>query len=60
MVHDNGDWVRHALNVLPPFSESKEDRKKFSIINVIILFGREEGAREVGTEVEIAVGISLE
>ena len=60
MVCDDGDRVRCSLNVLMPFCESKNDCKQFSVIDIIILFGREEGTREVGTGMEVAVGVSLE
>ena len=60
MVHNNGDRVRRSLHVLPPFSESKDDCKEFSIINIIVMFSQEESMREVGTGVKVTIGISLE
>ena len=39
MVCDNGDRVRHSLNMLSPFSEGKDDCEKFVIIDVIVVFG---------------------
>ena len=43
-----------------PFSKSKNNHKQFSVIDVIVPFGREEGAREIGAGVEVTVGTSLE
>ena len=59
MVGDYGDGVRRSLNILVPFCESKDDRKQFSVIDVVVSFGREEGAREVGTGMEVAICITL-
>ena len=47
MVCNNGDWVRHFLNILLPFCESEDDCKESMIINIIVTFGQEEGMREV-------------
>ena len=60
MVGDNGDRVGCTLNVLTPFGEGKDDRKEFSVVDVIVSFGREESARVIGTGVEITIGIGLE
>ena len=48
------------MNVLAPFGKSKNYHKQFSVIDVIVPFGREEGAREIGARVEVTVGVSLE
>ena len=60
MVHNNGNGMRHSLNVLPPFSESENGCEEFSIVNIIVMFSREEGTREVSTGVKVTIGISLE
>ena len=60
VVGDDGDWVRCSLDILPPFHEGKDDHEEFTIIDVVVPFGRKEGPRKVGAGVEIAIGISLE
>ena len=60
VVSDDGDRMRCTLNVLTPFSESKDDCKEFAVINIVVSFGWEESTREVGTRMEITVGIRLE
>ena len=60
VVGNDGDRMRYTLDVLVPFSKSKNDCKQFLVIDVIILFGWEESTREVGARMEIAIGVSLE
>ena len=59
MVSNNGDWVRHSLNVLPLLSESKDDCKEFVIINIIVMFSQEESAGEVSTGVNLKITIGI-
>ena len=59
MVHNDSDRMGCSLNILSPLSKSEDDCKELMIIDVIILFGWEE-RREVGTGMEITIGISLE
>ena len=35
------------------------DREEFSVIDVVVSFGGGEGFREIGTGVEVAVGVLL-
>ena len=49
-----------SLNILTPFSKSKDDCEQFSVIDVIVLFSREEGAREVGAGMKVAICILLQ
>ena len=60
VVGDDGNRMRCTLDVLAPFSKSKNDRKQFSVIDVIVPFSWEESTREVGTRMEITIGVSLE
>ena len=60
MIGDDSNRVRCTLNILPPLREGKDDRKEFSIVDVVVSFGREESTREIGTGVEISIGIVLE
>ena len=60
VIGDDGNRMRCTLNVLSPFSERKDDCKEFAVIDVVVLFGRAESMREVGTRMEITIGISLE
>ena len=59
MVGDDGNRVGCSLNVLTPFGESKNDCKEFSVIDVIVLFGGEEGMREICAGIKVAIGIAL-
>ena len=60
VVGDDGNRVGRSLNILAPFSKGKNDCKEFSVIDVIISFSRKEGAGEIGTGVEITIGIALQ
>ena len=59
MVSDDGNRVGCSLNILTPFSESENDCKKFSVIDVIVPFGGEKSAREVGAGMKVAIDIAL-
>ena len=59
MVGDDGNGVRCSLNVLMPFGKGENDRKEFTVIDVIIPFSGKEGAGEIGTGVGITIGIAL-
>ena len=60
MIGNDSNRVRCTLNVLPPLREGKDDGEEFSIVDVVVSFGREESTREVGTGVKISVCIALE
>ena len=60
MISDNSDRMGHALNILTPFSESKDDCKEFPIVDVVVSFSREKSTGEVGARMEIAISICLE
>ena len=60
VIGDDSDRMGRALNVLSPFSEGKDDCKEFSIVDVVVSFGGEESAREVGTGVKVSVCVALE
>ena len=59
MVSENRDRMGGALQILFPFSQGKDDSKKFPIIDVIVLLCSGEGFGEVSTRVEVARGIRL-
>ena len=59
MVGDDGNRVGRSLYVLAPLGEGKNDCKEFSVVDVIVSFGGEEGAGEIGTRMEITIGIAL-
>ena len=46
-----------ALQVLFPFTQSQDDGKKLSIIDVIVVFTCQEGLGEVCAGVEIPQGV---
>ena len=60
VVGNEGNRMRCILNVLAPLSKSKNNRKEFSVIDVVVPFSWEESMREVGAWMEIAIGVSLE
>ena len=43
MIHDNGDGVQSSLKVMFPFRKGEDDSKEFSVIDVIVPFGKREG-----------------
>ena len=59
MVSDDGDRMRGSLDILFPFFQCKDHGKEFSIIDVIVLFGRNKRLGEIGARVEITIEIVL-
>ena len=59
MISNDRDGKRSSLEVVFPLGESKDDCKQFSVINVIVLFGKGEHFGEVGTGMKVAVDILL-
>ena len=59
VIRDDRDGVRGSLEIMLPFQEGKNDGKEFSVVDVIILFYKREGFREVGTGVRVAIGVLL-
>ena len=53
IVCEDRDKMWGALQVLFPFTESKDDGKKLSIIDVIVVFHCREGLGEVRTRMKV-------
>ena len=49
VVGNDGNGERGALKIVFPLRESKNDCKKFTVVNIIVAFGEEECFREVST-----------
>ena len=60
VVSDDGDRMRSSLDILLPFFQCKDHRKEFAIIDVIVLFGKNERLGEIGARVGITIEIILE
>ena len=43
MIHDNGDGVWGPLKVMFPFGKGEDDGEEFSVVDVIVLFGKRKG-----------------
>ena len=59
VIGDDGDGKRSSLEKVFPFSESKDDHKQFSVINIIVLFSKGERFWGVGTGMKVAIDILL-
>ena len=59
VVGDNGNGMWGILEILFPFKEDEDDSKEFSIVNVIIMFGRGKSLGEVGTGMEVTICVFL-
>ena len=59
MIGDDGDSKRSSLEVVFPLGESKNDRKQFSVINIVVSFSKGECFGEVGTGMKVAIDIPL-
>ena len=59
MVSEDGDRMWGALQVLFPFTQSKDDGEKLSIIDIIVLFHCREGLGEVHAGMKIPSGVRL-
>ena len=40
-----------------PLSESKDDHKQFSVVNIVVSFGKKEHFEEVGTGMKVTIDI---
>ena len=60
VVGDKSNRMGGALNILVPFSESKNNGEEFAVVNIIVSFSGKESAGEVGARVEVAVRVGLE
>ena len=59
MVSEDRDGMWGALQVLLPFTQSKDDSKKLPIVDVIVAFHCREGLGEVCTRVKVTGSIRL-
>ena len=59
MISDNRDRIGGSLQIMFPFRESKDNSKKFPIIDIIVTFCWQEDFEEVDTRVKIPIGVLL-
>ena len=59
MISDNRDRVGGSLQGMFPFGESKDNSKKFPVIDIIVTFCWQEGFGEVSARVKIPIGVLL-
>ena len=59
MVSEDGDRMWGALQILFPFTKSKDDGKEFPIVDVIVAFHCGEGLGEISTGVKVTRGVRL-
>ena len=51
--------MRGSLEVVAPMVKGMDNGKQFSIVNIVVAFGRGEGLGEVSARVKIPIIISL-
>ena len=59
MISDDGDSKRSSLKIVFPLGESKDDRKQFLVVNIIVSFSEGECFGEVGTGMKVIIDILL-
>ena len=59
MVGDDGDRMGGSLDVLFPFFQCEDYSKEFSIIDVVVSFGRNKCLGEIGARAGITIEIIL-
>ena len=59
MVSEDRDRMWGALQVLLPFTQSKDDGEKLLIVVVIVVFHYREGLGEVCTRVKVTGSVRL-
>ena len=57
MISKDLDGEGGTMEVMSPGLEGADDSQEFSVINVIVLFCRGKGLREVGTGVPFAIRV---
>ena len=60
VISENLDGEGGSVEIVLPGLQGMADHKEFLVIDVIVLFCRNEQLGEVGTGVLITVGVSLE
>ena len=60
MVSEDLDGEWGAIEVVSPGLQGTDDCEELLVIDVIVLFSRDEQLGEVGTGMPIAIGICLE
>ena len=60
MVGENLDWKRGAVKVVPERFEGANNRKEFTVVNVVVSFCWGERLREIGAGMPFPVGVGLE
>ena len=59
MVCNYRHWVFGSGEIVSPLLQSLDDSEELPIVDVVILFGRGEGGRMIGTRMEVSVGVLL-
>ena len=59
MISEDRDRVRSPLQVLFPFSKSKDNSKEFPIIDVVVSLGQRESFGKISTGVKVSCCIRL-
>ena len=59
VIGEDGDWVGGASKVLVPLEEGMNNGEEFPVIDVIVTLGRCKHLGEVGTQVEVTIGVFL-
>ena len=59
MVVEDGSWEWGSLNVMLPGAEGANDTEEFSIVDLIVSFGRRKGLEKEGTRMPFIINIVL-
>ena len=59
VISENLHWEGRAMKVVVPRVQGVNDHEEFSVINVIVSFGRRERLGKVGARMPVPVVISL-
>ena len=59
MIRYYSYWVFSTGEVMAPLFQSLDDSKEFSVIYVVVSFGRSEGGGVVSAGVQVSVGVLL-
>ena len=59
VIHEDLDWKGRTIEVVLPRFQGTDDGEEFTVVDVIVSFGRRERLGEIGAWMPIPIGVGL-